>query len=207
MEKWKKIPGFEKYQISNLGRVARIKNGERKILKTSYKGSTHLCENGIKTHIYSGLLVLQLFGPEKPGPNYLPKHKDHNRANNRLDNLYWGRSGPYREITFNGKEYESVTHISESLGLRRKGIQERIRRGWNKEDAMSIPKGKIASSKPRAYKYKDKWYTVKQLSEMLNCHQDTVRDRIKRWQDMELVVNVPVGKSKKERNVRDEKEF
>ena len=36
MEEWRNIPGFEwKYQVSNFGRFAKIKNGKRYIRKAT----------------------------------------------------------------------------------------------------------------------------------------------------------------------------
>ena len=90
VETFVEIEGFEKYEVSNLGRVRNIKSG--RILKP------HLNHNGyLKHHLYKHNKLKELFlhriiaiafidnPEEKPQVN----HIDENKLNNDLSNLEW----------------------------------------------------------------------------------------------------------------------
>lgn len=90
MEIWKPVVHLPTlYEVSNLGRVRNLKTG--RILKGSrHKGGyqvffPHLGSDARLLHI----LVLEAFvGPRPPGLFGL--HRDDDKANNELANLYWG---------------------------------------------------------------------------------------------------------------------
>lgn len=102
-EVWKDIKEFEElYQVSNLGRVKRLKrktwNGknfhyiEEKIIKPVCSKLGYLSVNLIKDkkikHCAIQRLVMIAF---TPNPNNYPQvnHKDENPQNNKVDNLEW----------------------------------------------------------------------------------------------------------------------
>lgn len=97
-EEWRAIPGFPKYEVSNMGNVRHIRH--RKNLRGSIPYNKYrqvkiindLCpmrrdgkyRAGMSKCIHQ-LVALAFLGPRPQG--YEVHHKDHDRANNRLDNL------------------------------------------------------------------------------------------------------------------------
>ena len=119
MEVFKKIEGYDNYEISNLGRVKSL------IRKTP--GTNTRCENFLKGVVSkNGYYIFKIYGKSKSQhrlvalafiPNQLKykcvNHKDSNRLNNNIDNLEWcnhsqnskhgydynGRKNPLRKLT------------------------------------------------------------------------------------------------------------
>ena len=94
-EIWKDIPGYEGYQVSNLGRVKSIKNyrgSGDKIMKVSSDGRGYfqlaLMKNKksktIKVH---KLVAITFLNHSQSGMNEVINHKDGNKSNNNVDNL------------------------------------------------------------------------------------------------------------------------
>ena len=90
VETFVKIEGFEKYEVSNLGKVRNIKSG--RVLKTSLNNNGYLrlflCENNKRKHLYLHRIIATAFidnPDEKPCVN----HIDENKLNNDLSNLEW----------------------------------------------------------------------------------------------------------------------
>jgi hypothetical protein len=107
-EVWKPIPGFEGiYEVSNLGRIAVMKNGERFIRKpntaTHYLSISFKKRKGEKTQTSANIhkLVAEAFiGPRPPG--CVIRHIDGNRYNNSTGNLCYG--------TKNENVFDSIRH-------------------------------------------------------------------------------------------------
>jgi len=90
VETFVKIEGFEKYEVSNLGRVRNMKTG--KILKPQPDKNGylkhHLSEHNKQKHLFLHRIIATTFidNPEgKPCVN----HIDENKLNNDLSNLEW----------------------------------------------------------------------------------------------------------------------
>ena len=90
VETFVKIDGFEKYEVSNLGKIRNIKSG--KILKPQLDrdGYLRLClyENNKRKNLFLHRIIATTFidNPEgKPCVN----HIDENKLNNDLRNLEW----------------------------------------------------------------------------------------------------------------------
>jgi len=93
-EEWRKIEGYDKYEVSNLGQVRR---GGR-VLKPYVKpGNTtsynliYLCKDGVRIHKQVHRLVALAFLPN-PENKTTVNHKDHDGLNNSVDNLEWATS-------------------------------------------------------------------------------------------------------------------
>lgn len=104
-EIWKPVPGFDGYEVSNMGRVRsyRVPAGPGcgwvvrrdrppRILRASPNSqgrpNVTLCADGVKYDRTVHRLVLEAFvGPRPPGMEAC--HADDNPLNNRLDNLRW----------------------------------------------------------------------------------------------------------------------
>ena len=87
----KEIKDFPGYTITDDGKVISYKFKEPRVMKTWYQKSGYenikLCKDNVTYHFLIHRLVAEAF---IPNPNNLPEvnHKDKNRQNNRVDNLY-----------------------------------------------------------------------------------------------------------------------
>lgn len=91
-ETWKRINGYEEYEISNLGRVKSFKRDRKgKIMKPKFSGeylAVTLCADGQQERKTIHRLVAEHFIPNpknKPQVN----HIDGNKLNNKACNLEW----------------------------------------------------------------------------------------------------------------------
>jgi thymidylate synthase (FAD) len=112
-EEWRPVVGFERYyQVSNLGRLRSLFDSEPK-LKSVVTGPTGYKYASLhrKEIIYLHTEVLKAFvGPPPEGKNKA-LHKDDNRKNNCLSNLYWGDSSDNQaDLTRNagGRSFQPV---------------------------------------------------------------------------------------------------
>lgn len=101
MEEWRPVPGYEDlYEVSDLGRVRRIKGGQGatagRVLKgrPSPKGYVYvyLYRNDARVSRSLHGLVASVFCGTRP-PGTTPNHIDGNKKNNRSDNLEWLTQG------------------------------------------------------------------------------------------------------------------
>jgi hypothetical protein len=95
-EIWVPINGYEgRYEISNLGRIASIKNSERFFIKpnTSTNYAKISCakrphESSQKTLYVHRVVAQHFLGPRPEG--HVIRHLDGNRYNNAVNNLQYG---------------------------------------------------------------------------------------------------------------------
>ena len=113
MENWKKIPGWERYSVSDQGRVRNDKTG--RILKavkkkTNGRHNVNLYRDGEREQLLVYRLVLMAFvGPCPEGMEAC--HNDGNRLNNRLENIRWdSRSNNQRDKLAHGTHNRGTRH-------------------------------------------------------------------------------------------------
>ena len=91
MEKWTKVPEFPQYEISDCGRLRRF--GKNTIINPKTSGREYpyyVLYSKNKMHKRKiGQLVLSGFVGLKPD-GLECCHRDDDKTNNNLDNLYWG---------------------------------------------------------------------------------------------------------------------
>ena len=85
------INGYPNYEIVEDGTIISTKF--YRTLKHSNSDSgyayVNLIHDKIKKTTAVHKLVMEHFGPAKPGDNYVIDHKDGNKNNNHIDNLQW----------------------------------------------------------------------------------------------------------------------
>tara|TARA_Y100000401_G_scaffold20555_1_gene13723 strand:- start:484 stop:975 length:492 start_codon:yes stop_codon:yes gene_type:complete len=113
MEEWKKIPGWERYSVSDQGRVRNDKTA--RVLRPFQGGKGRLkvglyVDGGERNRLYVYRLVLMAFvGPCPDGQECC--HNDGNHLNNRLDNIRWdNRSNNQRDRIKHGTDSRGERH-------------------------------------------------------------------------------------------------
>ena len=215
-ELWVDIEGYEgKYQVSNLGRVKALNyynSNREKILKKSIIKKTgiyavHLRKDGIDKKVHVCDLVARHF--LKNGNEFLDRVTHINdKLDDSVNNLKYVNAG---ELYFNPanskkksenenirKLYEDITKwkkLAKENGIRWYTAYERIRTGWEIEEACTIPtKREEQRLKKMLYKYNNKWYSIKQISQYTGINEKTIRKRLYRKWSIEEVFEVPLGK-------------
>ena len=128
-EQWKPVVGFPKYYVSNLGRIKTTTSFD-KIMSPSKTGNIVLRKNRESHSFKIAQLILRAFvGP--PGPNqWLARHLDDDRSNNKLNNLAWGnQKDNYQDGINNGTQgHGSPGAIKRGLALKGKPRPESVKR-------------------------------------------------------------------------------
>lgn len=116
VERWRVVPGFPGYKVSDQGRVSSFRRVELRILQPRIifgRYSIQLRNNdGKKRTLQIGALVLKVFG-ESNGEHRVFYIND-DPSDNRLENLQWNRSnltlkeGELEPVIIGDKEYVSI---------------------------------------------------------------------------------------------------
>jgi hypothetical protein len=113
MEVWKKIEGFEDYEVSTNGVVISNKYSKKRILKKELsKGylRVSLCkENKVKRFLVHRLVALSFLKNEDN--KKCVNHKDGNKLNNSLGNLEWS--------THSENEIHSYNYLNKKNPIRK----------------------------------------------------------------------------------------
>ena len=95
-ENWKNVPGFDGYQVSDMGRIRSFRSGGRIVEESHYlstKSSRYVEVNvfrdGKRNHVRLAYLILLSFVGERPKGAVI-RHLNDVKADNRLSNLVYG---------------------------------------------------------------------------------------------------------------------
>lgn len=163
-EIWKDVKEYEElYQVSNLGRVKRVKTG--RILKGIKDRGGYLLVGLYKNNIVSKKLihrlVAQAFIPNsenKPQVN----HMDENKTNNRVSNIEWttakenSNHGTRNERSSKTKSIPIIaTNIKTGDSTEFYGTNECARQlGLNHSNITHVLKGRLKQTGGYTFKYK-----------------------------------------------------
>jgi HNH endonuclease/NUMOD4 motif len=132
MPMWKKIKGFNNYEVSSDGVIRNIKT--KRNLKYWYHNAGYymvdLCENGKRKKLLVHRIVAETFIPNPENKDCI-NHKDGNKTNNSLNNLEWCSKGENNihaieklgklkkkvKCVNDGIVYESLTEASSKTGI------------------------------------------------------------------------------------------
>ena len=88
-ETWKPVVGYDGlYEVSNLGRIKRIRVLEPTRKKHGYMQISLVGKNGVRKSLRLHRIVAEAFVPNPEGKPQV-NHKDENPENNRASNLEW----------------------------------------------------------------------------------------------------------------------
>lgn len=106
---WKPIPGYEMYEVSNMGEVRRGGKLLRQVQNSTGRLGLALCKDGKQNSFQVHRLVMLAFhGPCPDGMEVC--HNDGNHLNNKLSNL--------RYDTRSNNQYDRVKHGTHSSTLK-----------------------------------------------------------------------------------------
>ena len=96
LEEWKTVPGFSRYQISDIGRLRKsLKDGRLIVIKPGITSNGYikygLSDDGGVRHTLSAhrLVAISFLSPPTPEENYV-LHENDDKTDNRVENLRWG---------------------------------------------------------------------------------------------------------------------
>ena len=218
MEIWKKIKGFEKYEISNLGNVKSLNynnTGKERLLvpqinKRGYR-RVNLYKNNKAHQFLVGTLVAEHF-LTKESSDFVPIHIKDKTDDSVKNLLYIPKKEALRRdynITdkINNKKYKIDKKIYIQLketaiknGISSHRFHERIYRGWTLEESISIPlerEQKILNVK--LYDFYGKLKSIKQLSKEYNITTKNIYKRLARGWNIYETVEIPLSKTNERR--------
>lgn len=142
MEEWRKIEGYDNYEVSNYGKVRSLdynRTGETRIMKPSYNTDMYLQVKLRKDRKYRNFQVHRLVAQSfLPNPDNLPQvnHKNENKEDNRVENLEWctnqynvdySLSKPVLQFSQDGnfiQEFKSTNEASRQTGIIQQNISQ-----------------------------------------------------------------------------------
>lgn len=119
MMKWRAIPGFPDYEVSEYGDVRRVTSSKTRHAYHRLKGSiscdgyheyTLICPNGTKRrHFQAHIIVCEVFNGPKPSADHEVAHKNGSRVANHYSNLEWKtRAENHADIQIHGTALKGI---------------------------------------------------------------------------------------------------
>ena len=171
-EIWRDIPGFERYQVSSLGRVKSLR---KTVTIMSPSKSSRYCQvtlykNGKRHYRKVHRLVAEAF---IPNPDNLPcvNHKNEDKTDNRVDNLEWcdakyNNNYGYRSMkmaqSLSGKDiplkYKAIEQLDLDGNIVRtyQAIKQVADYGYNQSTICNCCKRKTKTAYGFYWRYKEK---------------------------------------------------
>lgn len=216
-EIWKGIKGYEdKYQISNTGKVKSLKynNTNKEILLSpsiSKRGvyTINLWKNNKPKNFGVGQLVAMHFLKKNNENDVVVHIKD--KLDDNVNNLKYVSlsEAQYNTKQNKKKQIDIIDEIyttgkikeqkkkAEENGIKAHQLYKRLYEGWSLEEAISIPiERQERILKKKLYKYKNKLYSVKQLSKISKIeglNEDNLYKRLARGWSIEEAMEIPLA--------------
>lgn len=212
-EIWVDIEGFEdKYQISDRGNIKSLKynnTNQEKIMmpqinRRGYRRVNLWKDN--KAHQFLVYVLVAKHFLKKENKNDVPIHIG-DKLDDSVENLLYvsrieARRKDYnitdklhnKKYKLDRNAYKQLLNTAEKNEITSHRLHERIYRGWELEDAATIPinrKEKILY-KP-LYNFYGKYMSIKQLSKLSNITSKTINKRLNRGWSVEEAVEIPIG--------------
>ena len=220
-ELWVDIEGYEgKYQVSNLGRIKSLnfnKTKKERILSVHPDKRTgvnviQLSKHGKVRKFYVCKLVANRFLPNDNNESSKVIHIN-DKLDDSVNNLKYAsvnelcfiakkgvrkrENDNIRNVYKNTAELKKWMHKAKENGIRWATALERLKLGWQIDDAFTIPTKRDERTlyKP-LYNYKGKWYSLKEIAKITGMKKQTIYCRLYRGWSCEEAFGIPVGKEK-----------
>lgn len=132
-EEWKKIEGFEDYQISNLGKVKSLKFGNEKILKPRVDSNGYLRVTIYNKRNYyktiHQLIAVAFLGHKVDGHKLIVDHINCDKLDNRIENLQIisQRENASKDVKKLSSKYVGITYHKKSCKWNSRILINKIR--------------------------------------------------------------------------------
>ena len=165
-EEWRKIPKYEEYEVSNLGRVKSLYDQFKRprvlIRKESVKPDGYCYLDLKRRQFYVHRLVAMAF-IENPQNKPFVNHKDSNPSNNHVDNLEW--------VTPKENVHHSYLY----------GKRVKLKSVQKETTLTDFQVSQITTLRTI--------YTVNQISKLFNCKYTTLKNIIRKQKKSEILDN------------------
>lgn len=218
-EIWVDINGYDgKYRLSNTGKVISTNYNntgmpkELKLKVNRYEYNEVKLSKNNKTKNYLIITLVAEHFLKKPAPDMIPMHISKS-DDDSVENIAYGYRSEMLHLTYKrgkrkigmpsnniisykGKPYRSFSAMARNYNIPPKVLDKRISKGWTLNEALEIPLNRQNTKlNVQLYRYKDKLYSLKQLSKMSGMSIKTLHKRLKRGWSIEETMEIPLAKN------------